>query len=74
METNQTDSDDSEEHANQFFNESGDALLDTDKRHEEHNFVLVDLADLDEGKISAYVIIPAAIAPRKKRKGPPLPT
>jgi hypothetical protein len=50
LETNQTDSDDSEEHANQYFN-GNPALFDPEIKLDEHSFVLVDFADLDECKI-----------------------
>ena len=51
LETNQTDSDDSEEHANQFFNGNA-AVFDSEMKLDRQSFVLVDFADLDEGKIS----------------------
>ena len=55
METNQSESDESDEHANQYFNKNS-ALFDHEFKLDEYSFVMVDFADLDGCKISTHVI------------------
>ena len=55
METNQSESDESDEHEIQYFNKNS-ALFDPEYKLDEYSFVMVDFADLDECKISSYVI------------------